>query len=109
MRITDLFLYPLKSAGGISVDRVELDRFGPALDRRWMLVDGDGDFMTQRAHPGMAHLEVALRDGGIQVSAQGHGSTHVPQASGDEEGLDVHLWESGTRASVLRGARSTKR
>ena len=104
-QVVELTIYPLKSGRGISVDRVELDRFGPAMDRRWMLVDGQGDFMTQRTHPRMHGLGVELTEEGIRVSAEGHGAIVVPRLepghAGDEQYVSV--WEKDITAPVVPG------
>ena len=50
MRIESLHVHPLKSAAGIRLDAAELDDFGVRWDRRWMIVDDNGVFVTQREH-----------------------------------------------------------
>lgn len=109
MRVSSLHVYPLKSAGGIRVPRFELDRFGPRLDRRWMLVDGRGDFVSQRSHPRMALLSVSLSGSGIRVSSRDSGFVDLPfrDEGVDSEGwLEVRVWESSTSAQVVAGEAS---
>jgi len=106
MRIDSLHIYPLKSARGVRVPRVELDRFGPRLDRRWMLVDGKGDFISQRSHPRMALLSVSPSDGGIRVEAEGLGALELPfreEGSGEASWLEVRVWEASASAQVVAG------
>jgi uncharacterized protein YcbX len=103
--VVGLTIYPLKSGQGIPVDRVALDRYGPAMDRRWMLVDDRGDFMTQRTHPRMHALEVELLEDGIFVSAEGSGGVHVPKLPPGHSGEEqyVSLWEKDMVAPVVPG------
>ena len=54
MNIHSLWLYPIKSLPGMAVESFELDKFGPAQDRRWMVVSADGRFVTQRKVPALA-------------------------------------------------------
>ena len=61
MTISELFIYPIKSLGGISVTEAVVEDKGFRYDRRFMLVDPDGDFMTQRTNHQMALLDVAIR------------------------------------------------
>ena len=56
MRVTGIFLYPLKSAAAFAVQGAELDRLGLAGDRRWMLVDGEARALTQRQVPRLARV-----------------------------------------------------
>lgn len=60
LHVSRLYRYPVKSLPGISVDSLALDDFGPAGDRRWMLVDFQGRFVTQRAEPRLALIRVAF-------------------------------------------------
>ena len=67
--LASLHIYPLKSAGGIAVAEAEVDETGLAYDRRWLLVDAEGRFLSQRSHPRMALLRTALADGSLRVTA----------------------------------------
>ncbi|MEO0769249.1 MAG: MOSC N-terminal beta barrel domain-containing protein [Cyanobacteria bacterium J06649_4] len=52
--LSDLVIYPIKSAAGISVQTASLTARGLWGDRRYMVVDLSGQFMTQRRFPRMA-------------------------------------------------------
>lgn len=70
LHVAALHVYPVKSLGGVAVDAARVDDLGLALDRRWMLVDGDGRALTQREHAGLARLRVTLvGDGTVRVTA----------------------------------------
>jgi uncharacterized protein YcbX len=56
--LTGLFIYPVKSLGGISVPAAELTPQGLRYDRRWLIVDERNRFLTQREHAEMALLAV---------------------------------------------------
>jgi uncharacterized protein YcbX len=65
--VQNLYLYPIKSLGGISVQEAEVEERGFKYDRRWMLVDQSGEFLTQRQHPQLALLQVALGESELAV------------------------------------------
>ncbi len=65
--VCGLYIYPIKSLGGIALDQVELTDRGFRYDRRWMLVDGANRFLTQREHSEMALLQTSLVPTGIAV------------------------------------------
>ena len=48
LTVSQLFIYPIKSLGGIELSSAEVDKRGLKNDRRWMLVDNNNQFMTQR-------------------------------------------------------------
>ncbi|SFU85693.1 MOSC domain-containing protein [Pontibacter akesuensis] len=68
MHLSEIYIYPIKSLGGISVQQAEVEDRGLKYDRRWMLVDEAGKFLTQRQHAQMALLQVALQDDGLLVT-----------------------------------------
>lgn len=57
MYISQLFIYPIKSCAPVSVESLVFDRFGPQGDRRFMLVDERGKFLSQRQLPQMANIQ----------------------------------------------------
>ncbi|KUG09660.1 MOSC domain-containing protein [Solirubrum puertoriconensis] len=61
LTLSDLYLYPVKSLGGFRVSEAAIEPRGLRHDRRWLLVDERGKFLTQRTLPKMAllHLEYA--------------------------------------------------
>lgn len=72
MRVLELWAYPVKSLRGVRVEALTLDARGPTIDRRWMVVDPDGQFLTQRNVPAMARLSAQVFDGGVRLgSARG--------------------------------------
>jgi uncharacterized protein YcbX len=62
VQITQLNIYPVKSLKGISVNQSMLQEHGLAWDRRWMLVDAQQRFVTQRQLPALASIDVKLTD-----------------------------------------------
>ena len=49
--LTQLHVYPVKSLGGIGLAQSDVCARGLRHDRRWMVVDPDGRFLTQREFP----------------------------------------------------------
>ena len=67
MTVSELYIYPIKSLGGISLNAVNITDRGFELDRRWMLVDDNNRFISQREHASLALLQVALLPGALRV------------------------------------------
>ena len=65
VRVSALFIHPLKSAASIAVDSIELDQCGAVNDRRWMLVDDNGTFLTQREIGALALIHPAVHEDGL--------------------------------------------
>ena len=68
LTLSHIFIYPIKSLGGIGLQSAKVEERGLQYDRRWMLVDKNGMFLTQREHPQMALLQVNIKDDTLQVS-----------------------------------------
>ena len=62
MKLTQINIYPIKSLGGISLSSAVVEKRGLKYDRRWMLINSNNDFMTQRQYPQMALLQTAIED-----------------------------------------------
>ncbi len=67
--ISQLWIYPIKSLKGILCDTVQLEQRGFQYDRRWMLVDSSGHFLSQRKISQMTLIEVELSDFGLSLKA----------------------------------------
>lgn len=70
MTIKSLHIYPIKGMGGIELKESKLLERGMQYDRRWMLVDMDGEFITQRTVPRMALFQCMI-DIKLNVSFEG--------------------------------------
>src|SRR5687768_2917355 len=60
LTLSEIWIYPIKSLGGIRADRATVREKGLEHDRRWMLIDNAGVALTQRTHPAMALFKVAI-------------------------------------------------
>jgi uncharacterized protein YcbX len=76
-----LHVYPLKSARGIDLAAAELTATGLAGDRRWMLVNADGRFLTQREQPQLARVRTALQGSALLLGAPGLPSLSIDGAA----------------------------
>jgi uncharacterized protein len=70
-KIAQLFIYPIKSCGGIELKEAVLTDTGLDLDRAWMVVDEKGEFLTQRQLPRMTLIQPTLTSFDMIVKAPG--------------------------------------
>ncbi|KUG26438.1 flavodoxin reductase (ferredoxin-nadph reductase) family 1 [hydrocarbon metagenome] len=66
-KLSEIYIYPIKSIGGFSVDSAEATDRGFKYDRRWMLVDNCNRFLTQRAVREMALLQTKITENSLVV------------------------------------------
>lgn len=70
MQITELNIYPIKSARAQSLPQMKITSQGPEGDREWMLIDENGKFLSQRTLPKMATIEVFHEAASLTVGIQ---------------------------------------
>lgn len=68
LTLSDIYIYPIKSLGGIRLEKARVYGKGLKYDRRWMLVDHQNVFFTQRVHPQMALFKPEIHDDQISVT-----------------------------------------
>jgi uncharacterized protein len=72
MIISELWMYPIKSCGGIRLKRSLVSTYGLAHDRRFMIVDRDTDKMiSQREEPRLALVKPGTNGGTLFIHADG--------------------------------------
>lgn len=96
VRLSEIFVYPLKSGRGVSVHAVEVDRTGLRHDRRWMLVDAEGTFMSLRTHPRMAFLSATVAGDALRLEAPEMEPLDVPDVRG-ADAITVQVWREPRR------------
>ena len=69
--LSALNIYPLKSASGISLKNTEMEQRGLTHDRRWMVVNDSGQFVTQRTSPRMVLVQTQLANQTLTLNAPG--------------------------------------
>ena len=98
MHVSELWLYPLKGAAGIPVQEWPLDSFGLKHDRRWMVIDAEGSFVTQRAEPALGRLAQSIEGGSLIVRAPGAGELRLALAPEAGAPVRVRVWRDDVAA-----------
>ena len=101
--VSALFRYPLKSAAGIAVETLELDDVGAHLDRRWMLIDEAGRFISQREETRLALIRTALEGDRLTVSAPGAATYVIPDHDDSAPRERVTIWDDTVDAVSIGG------
>ena len=90
-QITQLYIYPVKSLGGIALKESRVEARGLQHDRRWMLCDENNQFITQRKFAQLALFKLQLIDSGFQIEFQGNYIQIPYSINGDR--IQVKVWE----------------
>ena len=101
-RISEIRVYPIKSCAGVSVDSATLEARGLSWDRRYMLVDVGGRFLTQREHPRMTPIRVQRNSNGWSVHTSEQETLEIPESLPDGLERSVRIWNDQIDVTVAR-------
>lgn len=104
LRISGIFIYPIKSLGGIPVDSARVMKKGLQHDRRWMLVDSDNIFLTQRIHHRMALFRMSFANEGFKVTYDGNDIGIPSTMEGDP--FRAKIWDDEVTVQEVSSAHS---
>ncbi|MEL6695574.1 MAG: MOSC N-terminal beta barrel domain-containing protein [Bacteroidota bacterium] len=100
MKLTGIYCYPIKSLGGIALAETEVNERGIAYDRRWMLVDPDGQFLTQRSSTELALFSVDFESDHLRIDHRMSRSAPlwVPLHPTEGTPMTVQVWDDRVEA-----------
>jgi uncharacterized protein len=96
-RIARLFVYPVKSCAGVEMTEAVVTETGLDLDRAWMVVDPQGEFVTQRELPRMALIRPQLKHYEVVLRAPGMLALHLA-IDAVERPIAVQVWGQSVAA-----------
>ncbi len=92
MRLSALFVYPIKACGGVPLREAQVVERGLRLDRRYMLIDRAGRFVTQRELPGLCLVRLELQPDGLGLTAPDAQPLELPLALEGGELVTCNVW-----------------
>jgi uncharacterized protein YcbX len=103
MVLSEIWIYPVKSLAGIRLTEAQVQEKGLQYDRRWMIVDQFGRFLTQREFPNMAMLEVAVLENSLLISnkLKPGENISVPFKPVTAEVMVVTVWDDEVEALTV--------
>ena len=92
--LSQIFVYPIKSIGGISLDSSNVTTRGLKYDRRWLLVDENNVFITQRLYPEMALIQPSIINDTFQLKhkTKNINQISIPAFLSEGKELNVKIW-----------------
>lgn len=90
--ISEIYIYPIKSLGGISCQSARAEEMGFENDRRWMLIDENNQFISQREHPILSQFQPQISENKMEITY--HDKKHaflINESTGDP--ILVSIWD----------------
>jgi uncharacterized protein YcbX len=106
IRVTSIFIYPIKSMGGIALNEVEVGMRGLQHDRRYMLVTEQGQFITQRQTPELGQFKLSYSADALGFKVDFLGDTlFIPFAlAHDCSRMTAQVWDDFVEVQVASDA-----
>lgn len=97
--VSAIYVYPIKSLGGISLTESLIEERGLQYDRKWVLADNNGIFITQRKYPRLSLLQVRISDDVITVFQKKNPKQNISFGINQQIGeqIDVTVWDDLTK------------
>lgn len=109
VQLTGLFVYPIKACGGVALEQAELVERGLAFDRRYLLVDRTGTFVSQREVPQLCLVTTTIAGESLLVSFPGKPTLELPLRPSSEDAeprRHYRVWDdTGSALELARGSR----
>jgi uncharacterized protein YcbX/ferredoxin len=91
--VSHLYIYPIKSTRGISLSQANVDELGLAFDRRFVISDNSGQFITARTEPTLCLVTTILTKKGIELSAPNMPTLALSYQEFSNQYQDVNVWD----------------
>ena len=96
--LTDIYIYPIKSTKGIQLPQTLVEEKGLKDDRRYMLVDLEGNFITGRTHPQLTQISIEFSKKGLFLNAPNQPSFYVKPETFSQHNITVYIWDDAVQA-----------
>jgi hypothetical protein len=90
--VAAIFIYPVKSLRGIQLNASLVDSIGLQYDRRWMLVDENNQFITQRKIHALCLFTTEFTENGFKISHPQQLSLFIPWVATSQKKIQVTVW-----------------
>ena len=100
LKLSEIYIYPIKSLGGIRLEKANITTRGLENDRRFMLVDDNGQFLSQREYPQLAIFQTAIEGNFLKITNKKTGQNLKVNLSPNSQSLalSVTIWDDTTTA-----------
>lgn len=99
LRLSAIHLYPVKGIRGVTVQRAEITPSGLLGDRRWVIVDDSGKFISQRSHPRLALITGSYDGRTLTLTAPEVDPISIPVPDGTTR-LATTVWRDTVQAAA---------
>lgn len=100
-RLAELWIYPVKGLRGRRLESAQVEPWGLEGDRRWMVVDASGRFVSQREAPRMARVDAELTSTGLRLAAEDLAPFEAATPGASAPKVEVTVWRTPVQAAAV--------
>jgi uncharacterized protein YcbX len=104
--LAEITIFPVKSSAGLALQRAIVEPRGLADDRRWLVVDDAGRFLTGRQLPALVRVRAMPDADGLALDAPGQATLRVARPGVDAPRRSVVVWKDTVDAACAGAAAS---
>lgn len=102
--LSALYVYPVKSCAALTPATARVERRGLADDRRWLVVDANGQFVTGRLYSRMPLIRATPLPQGLRLEAPDMPPIDIAMPAADAARRRVTVWRSSVDAQSADAA-----
>jgi uncharacterized protein YcbX/ferredoxin len=96
--LTEIYIYPIKSTKGVSLPSSAVDEQGLLFDRKYMLIDNNGTFITGRSHPQLTQIKTEIVESTLSINAANMPTLTIIPTDFSRERIKVKVWSDMVEA-----------
>lgn len=86
-------IYPIKSTAGISLSNTWIDDYGLSFDRRFVITDPQGQFISARTEPSLCLIQASITQQGLIITAPNMPLLEIIYAEFSEDYQSITVWK----------------
>lgn len=95
--VSELYIHPVKGLKRIPLQSMKIDSIGPVDDRRWMIIDSENKFVSQRTHPILSLIRVALDQNKLCLQIPDQSEISISLAHSVSPEIQATIWRDTCR------------
>lgn len=99
--VSELYIYPVKGMGQVALEKMVIGKTGPENDRRWMLIDEEGKFISQRTHPKLSLIRIESMDTGFVLKLPSQEESFPLESLEKNNIITATIWKDDCRVVEL--------
>jgi|FLOH01.1.fsa_nt_gi uncharacterized protein len=99
--LDQIWIYPIKSCSGIHLNSSEVEDRGFPLDRRWLLIEENGTFISQRNSPKLGQIKISYHQDHLHITSAGKDALTLEFSAATPTKIEAQIWKDTVQGSWI--------